>query len=151
MNKKKTIEKSQNNFEIFLPGNKSAKELSLLNENISAGFPSPADDYVDQILDLNEYMIKNLSATFLIKVSGDSMINAGINDGDILVVDRSVEPANNKIIIGVIDGEFLVKRIIKKAGKLFLQAENDMFKTIEISPDTDFKVWGVVTFAIHKF
>lgn len=151
MNKKKNTKKSQNNFEIFLPENKSAKELSLINENISAGFPSPAEDYVDQILDLNEYMIKNLSTTFLIRVSGDSMINAGIYNGDILVVDRSLEPANNKIIIGVIDGEFLVKRIIKKSGKLFLQAENDMFKPIEINSDSDFKVWGVVTFAIHKF
>ena len=151
MNKKKNTEKSQNNFEIFLPENKSAKELSLINENISAGFPSPAEDYIDQILDLNEYMIKNLSTTFLIRVSGDSMINAGIYNGDILVVDRSLEPANNKIIIGVIDGEFLVKRIIKKSGKLFLQAENDMFKPIEINSDSDFKVWGVVTFAIHKF
>lgn len=151
MNKEKNKGKKQNKFEVFLPEKKSSEKLSLYNENISAGFPSPADDYIDQILDLNELMIKNLSATFLIRVSGDSMINAGIFNGDILVVDRSIEPMNNKIIIGVIDGEFVVKRIVKKSGKLFLQPENDKFKPIEITPDSDFKVWGVVTFAIHKF
>ncbi len=138
-------------FEIFKPDKSAIKELPLYSDLISAGFPSPAEDYIDKKLDLNEYLIKNRPATFLVKVNGNSMINSGIYDGDILVVDRSAEPANNKIVIGVIDGEFTVKRIIKKAKKLFLQPENENFKPIEITEDMDFKIWGIVTFAIHKF
>ena len=138
-------------FEIFKPDKSAIKELPLYSDLISAGFPSPAEDYLDKKLDLNEYLIKNRPATFLVKVNGNSMINSGIYDGDILVVDRSAEPANNKIVIGVIDGEFTVKRIIKKAKKLFLQPENENFKPIEITEDMDFKIWGIVTFAIHKF
>lgn len=137
-------------FEIFKPGKSAIKELPLYSDLISAGFPSPAEDYIDKKLDLNEYLIKNRPATFLVKVNGNSMINSGIYDGDILVVDRSAEPANNKIVIGVIDGEFTVKRIIKKTKKLFLQPENENFKPIEITEDMDFKIWGIVTFAIHK-
>ncbi|MBE9480692.1 MAG: translesion error-prone DNA polymerase V autoproteolytic subunit [Bacteroidetes bacterium] len=137
-------------FEIFKPDKSAIKELPLYSDLISAGFPSPAEDYIDKKLDLNEYLIKNRSATFLVKVNGNSMINSGIYDGDILVVDRSAEPANNKIVIGVIDGEFTVKRIIKKVKKLFLQPENENFKPIEITEDMDFKIWGIVTFAIHK-
>lgn len=137
-------------FEIFKPDKSVIKELPLYSDLISAGFPSPAEDYIDKKLDLNEYLIKNRPATFLVKVNGSSMINSGIYDGDILVVDRSAEPANNKIVIGVIDGEFTVKRIIKKAKKLFLQPENENFKPIEITEDMDFKIWGIVTFAIHK-
>ena len=137
-------------FEIFKPDKSVIKELPLYSDLISAGFPSPAEDYIDKKLDLNEYLIKNRPATFLVKVNGNSMINSGIYDGDILVVDRSAEPANNKIVIGVIDGEFTVKRIIKKAKKLFLQPENENFKPIEITEDMDFKIWGIVTFAIHK-
>jgi DNA polymerase V len=137
-------------FEIFKPDKSAIKELPLYSDLISAGFPSPAEDYIDKKLDLNEYLIKNRPATFLVKVNGNSMINSGIYDGDILVVDRSAEPANNKIVIGVIDGEFTVKRIIKKAKKLFLQPENENFKPIEITEDMDFKIWGIVTFAIHK-
>ena len=137
-------------FEIFKPDKSAIKELPLYSDLISAGFPSPAEDYIDKKLDLNEYLIKNRPATFLVKVNGNSMINSGIYDGDILVVDRSAEPANNKIVIGVIDGEFTVKRIIKKAKKLFLQPENENFNPIEITKDMDFKIWGIVTFAIHK-
>jgi len=137
-------------FEIFKPDKSTIKELPLFSDLISAGFPSPAEDYIDKKLDLNEYLIKNRPATFLVKVNGNSMINSGIYDGDILVVDRSAEPANNKIVIGVIDGEFTVKRIIKKAKKFFLQPENENFKPIEITEDMDFKIWGIVTFAIHK-
>ncbi len=138
-------------FEIFKPNKSAIKELPLYSDLISAGFPSPAEDYLDKKLDLNEYLIKNRPATFLVKVNGNSMINSGIYDGDILVVDRSVEPANKKIVIGVIDGEFTVKRIIKKTKKLFLQPENENFKPIEITEDMDFKIWGIVTFAIHKY
>ena len=125
--------------------------IPLFTETISAGFPSPADDYIDKKLDLNEHLIKNPSSSFLIKVKGDSMIDAGINSGDILIVDRSLEPADGKIVIGVIDNEFTVKRIICKGKKLFLQAENKTYSPIEITEDMEFKIWGVVSYAIHKY
>jgi len=125
-------------------------KLDLYSNTISAGFPSPAEDYLDKKLDLNEYLIRNPSATFLVKVNGNSMINAGINNGDILIVDRSQEPADGKVVIGVINGEFTVKRIHKKGKRLFLAPENDSFQPIEITEDTDFKIWGVVVYTIHK-
>jgi DNA polymerase V len=137
-------------FELLLPDASVAKELPLFVPAISAGFPSPAEDFIDKKLDLNEYLIRNQPATFLVKVNGNSMENAGILDGDILVVDRSLEPSDGKIVIGVIDGEFTVKRILNKSGKFFLQPENDNFKPMEITPEMDFRIWGVVTFAIHK-
>ncbi|MCF8298570.1 MAG: translesion error-prone DNA polymerase V autoproteolytic subunit, partial [Saprospiraceae bacterium] len=102
-------------------------------------------------IDLNEHLIKNPSSTFLLKVKGDSMTDAGINDSDILIVDRSIEPSDGKIVIGVVDGEFTVKRIVKKGKKLFLQAENKDYKPIEITEDMDFKIWGIVSYAIHKY
>ena len=137
-------------FELFFPEFLSQQQLNLFSSQIPAGFPSPAEDFLEKRLDLNEYLIKNKSATFLIKVHGDSMVNAGIFDGDILVIDRSVQPANGKIVLGVINGEFTVKRIEKRKHKLFLVPENEAFNPIEITSEMDFKIWGVVTFAIHK-
>ncbi len=148
--KKNKYKKTNKKFEIFIPDTSSYKELPLYTNTISAGFPSPADDFIEQKLDLNEHLIRNQSATFLLKVNGDSMINAGINDGDILVVDRSIEPSNGKVVIGVIDGEFVVKRIVKKSRKFYLQPENENFNPIEITEDMDFKIWGIVTYTIHK-
>jgi len=136
--------------EFFKPDKSKTLLLKLFTNTISAGFPSPADDFIDKKLDLNEYLIKNSSATFLVKVNGNSMINAGINNGDILIVDRSLEPTNGKVVIGVINGEFTVKRILKKGKKIFLSPENEKFKPIEINEDMDFKIWGVVVYTIHK-
>jgi DNA polymerase V len=136
--------------EFFVPDKSTPFLLKLFTNTISAGFPSPAEDFIDRKLDLNEYLIKNPSATFLVKVNGNSMINAGINDGDILIVDRSLEPKDGKIVIGIINGEFTVKRIFKKGKKFFLQPENEKFKAIEINEDMDFKIWGVVAYTIHK-
>ncbi len=150
MTAKKTTLRIPDPFELFLPEPSSVKELPFFVPSISAGFPSPAEDFIDKKLDLNEYLIHNQPATFLVRVQGSSMENAGIRDGDILVVDRSLEPSDGKIVIGVIDGEFTVKRIVKKSGKFFLQPENETFRPIEITPDMDFKIWGIVTFAIHK-
>jgi DNA polymerase V len=148
--KKSTAIEREPVFEFFLPEKGKALKLDLYSNTISAGFPSPAEDYLDKKLDLNEYLIRNPSATFLVKVNGNSMINAGINDGDILIVDRSLEPADGKVVIGVINGEFTVKRIRKRGKRLFLEPENESFKSIEITEDTDFKTWGVVVYAIHK-
>jgi len=136
--------------EISIPDSNSNEKLPLYSDRISAGFPSPAEDYIENRLDLNEYLIKNSSATFFAKVKGDSMINVGINDGDILIVDRSLEPASGKIIIGIVNGEFTVKRIVKKGKQFFLQPENENFQPIEITDNPDFTIWGVVTYTIHK-
>jgi DNA polymerase V len=136
--------------EFFKPATDKALELPLYTERVPAGFPSPAEDYIDKKLDLNEHLIKNPAATFFVKVSGHSMIGAGIYDGDILVVDRSVEAADKKIIIGVVNGEFTVKRIRKKAGKIWLLPENEKYEAIEVNEEMDFRIWGVVTYAIHR-
>lgn len=117
---------------------------------ISAGFPSPADDYIDKKLDLNEYLVKHPAATFFVKVSGDSMVRAGINNGDILIVDRALEPTHNKIIVAVVDGEFSVKRLKKTGNRLFLAPENNNYPVIEVKDGMNFEVWGVVTNVIHQ-
>jgi DNA polymerase V len=136
--------------EFFTPMQGKNLELNLYTTKISAGFPSPAEDFLDRKLDLNEYLIRNPSATFLVRVSGISMINAGIFDGDLLIVDRSLEATNGKVVIGVINGEFTVKRIIRKGKRLFLQPENEKYTPIEVTEDMDFKTWGVVVYTIHK-
>jgi len=117
---------------------------------VSAGFLSPAEDFVDLSLDLNTYIVKHPAATFYVRVKGASMKGAGINEGDLLVVDRALEPRDNSIVIGVINGEFTVKRIRKIQDELFLVPENPDFKPIKITGDHDFQVWGVVPYVIHK-
>jgi len=130
---------------------KKGLKLPLFLAKVPAGFPSPADDYLDKNLDLNEYLIKNPSSTFCVRVEGSSMVKAGIHDGDILIVDRSLEPGDKKIVIAVVNGDLTVKRIRKEKGEVYLEPESDEFKPIEISEATDCQVWGgVVTHAIHK-
>lgn len=124
--------------------------ISLANGAVAAGFPSPAGDYLDNRIDIFEYLIQHPSATFYVRVKGNSMINAAIHDGDLLVVDRSIEPKNNQVVVAIIDGEFTVKRISKYNNKLYLIPENETFKPIEITETMDFEVWGVVTYVIHK-
>ena len=124
--------------------------LVLFTSKISAGFPSPAEDYIDKNLDLNEHLIKHPAATFFIRVEGHSMINAGIHNGDMLIVDRTLEPVDKKIVIAVINGEMTVKRIRMLKGKLYLMPENDSFKPIEVSEESDLQIWGVVTNVIHS-
>jgi DNA polymerase V len=118
---------------------------------ISAGFPSPADDYLDKCLDLNEYLVKKPAATFLVRVSGDSMIDAGIHDGDILIVDRSIKPQFGFIVIAVVNDEFTVKRFIQIGGKPYLKPENKRLKLIDISLIENFEISGVVVHAIKHF
>ena len=129
---------------------RTKQRLPLYLSKVRAGFPSPADDYLDRKLDLNEFLIKQPAATFFVKMTSDSMITAGIQSGDILIVDRSQEARHNKIVVAVVNGEFTVKRIHKKAGKLFLLSENPEFKPIEITDGTDFEIWGVVLHVIHS-
>lgn len=118
---------------------------------VKAGFPSPAEDYIEDMLDLNQYLIKHPAATFIVKASGDSMINAGIFPGSLLVVDRSIEPSHGKIVIAALDGELTVKRLSIQSKKAFLVAENDAYPAIEIQPDSDATIWGVVTSVIQEF
>lgn len=125
-------------------------ELPLYLASVAAGFPSPADDFIDKRLDLNEHLIEHPEATFFVRVHGDSMREAGIGEGDILVVDRAKEPAHNKIVIAALNGELTVKRIRKQGRRLFLAPENSAFTPIEITEGMDFHVWGVVTYVIHK-
>ena len=141
---------SKTSFEFYLPGDSDPVILKLYASQIPAGFPSPADDFAEKTLDLNDYLIGNKSATFLVKVQGESMINTGIFDGDLLVIDRSKDFIHGKVILGVLNGEFTVKRLELKKDKVFLLPENDQFNKIEITEEMDFKIWGVVTFAIHK-
>jgi DNA polymerase V len=125
--------------------------LPLFQARISAGFPSPAEDYIDKKLDLNDYLIRHPSATFFVRVEGCSMQDAGINDGDLLIVDRAAESSDKRIVIAVINGEMTVKRIKKIKDKMYLLPENDNFRPMEISEDADFQVWGVVTHVIHSY
>lgn len=121
----------------------------LFGTRISAGFPSPADDYIENSLDLNEHLIKHPAATFFVRVTGDSMIGAGINSGDILIVDRSVTAANNSIIVAVLNGEFTVKRLLRRGSVMLLFPENPAYEPVEIKSGSEFEVWGVVVYVIH--
>jgi len=125
-------------------------ELPFYTEKLSAGFPSPASDYIEKSLDLNEFLIKNPSATFFVEIQGDSMIGAGIHSGDILVVDRSLQAVHGKIVVAVINGEFTVKRLSWISNKIRLIAENPNYKPIEIIDGMDFEIWGVATTVIHR-
>lgn len=118
--------------------------------SVKAGFPSPADDFIERRLDLNEYLIKHPEATFFVRVSGDSMIGAGIFPEDILVVDRSLNAKDNSVIIAALDGELTVKRLKYQGSKTYLYPENINYKPIQITKDSSFFVWGVVTNVIHK-
>ncbi len=125
-------------------------KIPLFESGVSAGFPSPADDYMDLPIDLNEFLIKHPAATFYVRVKGNSMEGAGIRNGDLLIVDRAEEPRNKSIVLGIIDGEFTVKRIKKKGSDLYLMPDNPEFKPIKINDNMDFQVWGVVTYVVHK-
>ena len=125
-------------------------DIPFYQSNVPAGFPSPAEDFIDLDLNLQEYLVQHPSATFCVRVTGDSMENAGIYSGDVMVVDRALEPQNNTIVLAVLDGEFTVKRIQKKGQELYLIPENSKFKPIQITEEMNFQVWGVVTHIIHK-
>ncbi len=117
---------------------------------VNAGFPSPASDYVEDKLDLNEHLIRHPASTFFVRVAGDSMIGAGIFDGDILIVDRSIKPINLNIVIAVLDDEFTVKRLLISKNGAILYPENPKYKPVEIKSDSGLIIWGVVTYVIHK-
>ena len=122
----------------------------LVEQGISAGFPSPADDFKEIRISLDKELVKNKEATFYARVSGDSMFGAGLDDGDLLVIDRSLNPENGRIAVCLVDGEFTVKRIKKEKNKLFLMPENKKYKPIELKEENELIIWGVVEYVIKK-
>ncbi len=136
---------------IFEVDQKTNVVCPLFTSGVSAGFPSPAEDHIDQHLDLNELLIQHPVATFFVRVSGESMKDAGINNGDILVVDRSLEATSGRIIIAIVNGELTVKRFVQDSSSCQLVAANPDYPPVAITDETDFSVWGVVTSVIHQF
>lgn len=129
---------------------RTSLRIPLVSAKVEAGFPSPADDHLERSLDLNEHLVKNPAATFFVRVKGDSMRDAGISNGDIMVVDRSVSPEDGQVVVAMLDGDFTVKRLRKRNGRVFLVAENNAYPPIEVGEDQELVVWGVVTFVIHQ-
>jgi len=134
---------------IYYPDQSTECKRPLFTVPVSAGFPSPAEDYIEGKLDLNKHLIKHPAATFFVKVTGNSMIDAGIHPGDMLIVDRSIEPADNKVVIAVVNGDLTVKRIRVTKDRVFLMSENRNCKPLQIEAETGFEIWGVVTNVIH--
>jgi DNA polymerase V len=139
---------STNEFTFFRPDLDSNLKIPYVDSGVSAGFPSPAMDFIETSIDLNKALSENPQATFYIKVEGNSMIDAGIDDKDVLVVDRSLEPQNNKIAICFIDGAFTVKRIKLQKKELYLMPENPKYEPIKVTEDNQFLIWGIVTYVI---
>jgi len=137
--------------ELYASDTTTTLNMPYFENGVSAGFPSPAEDHIHSKIDLNNLLIENPSATYYVRVNGDSMLGAGILNGDLLIVDRSIEVTNNCIVVAHLDGEFTVKRIKKIKKKIFLQAENNNYKPIEITKEMDFELFGVVAHAIHHF
>ncbi len=148
--KKETFFADSDTLEILKPDRLQELNLPMFLESVSAGFPSPADDYMESKLDLNDLLIKNPAATFFVRVTGDSMINSAIYSGDILVVDRSIDPKEGSIVIAVINGELTVKRLVYKDTYIYLVPENKFYQPIKITEDMNFEVWGVVRSVIHS-
>jgi DNA polymerase V len=141
---------SKNEITFFLPDFEKSIELPFISDGIKAGFPSPAADFDESKISLDNVLVKNREATFYAKASGNSMIGAGIDDGDILVIDRSLEPKNNKIAVCCIDGEFTIKRIVVAKDGVHLTPENQDFKPIKVTDDNELIIWGIVTYVIKS-
>ena len=142
--------KKENKLEFYVPKKENGLGQWLAEEGISAGFPSPADDFKETRISLDRELVKNKEATFYARVSGDSMVGAGLDDGDLLVIDRSLNPENGKIAICLVDREFTVKRIKRENNKLYLMPENKKYKPIELKEENELIIWGVVEYVIKK-
>ena len=128
-----------------------AFEFRLLSHRISAGFPSPATDYVEEGLDLNAYLVRNKPATFMFTVKGDSMIGASIEDGDKVVVDRALHPKHDDIVVAVVEGEYTIKRLFKQSGRVELRPENPRYQPMAFNDGTELQVWGVVVGVVRRY
>lgn len=129
---------------------RTSLRIPLLTAIVDAGFPSPADDHLERFIDLNEELVRNKASTYFVRVQGESMRDAGIHTGDVLVVDRSVTPKDKQIVVAMIDGDFTVKRFRKYGEKVFLEAANPDFPSIQIGENQELVIWGAVTYIIHK-
>lgn len=141
---------AQNKLSFFIPNTESNLEMPYISSGIKAGFPSPAADFDGSRVSIDQIVVKNAVATFYAKANGNSMIGAGIDDGDILVIDKSIEPQDGKIAVCFIDGEFTVKRIKVQENSLLLLPENKLFEPIEVTQENDFIIWGIVTYVVKK-
>jgi DNA polymerase V len=146
-----TVIKDSKNLQVCSVTTATVLELKYVPNGISAGFPSPADDFLDSGIDLNQELIKHPYSTFYGKVKGDSMRDAGIHHGDILIVDKSLEPQNGKIAVCFIDGEFTIKRIKIEKDCCWLMPANENYQPIKVTADNDFIVWGMVINVIKYF
>ncbi|MDA9126494.1 translesion error-prone DNA polymerase V autoproteolytic subunit [Flavobacteriaceae bacterium] len=142
--------KQNTSLTFFTPENFNSLGAVYFDTGISAGFPSPAEDFKQERLSLDNELIKNKEATFFARVSGQSMIDAGLSDNDLLVIDRSLSPAHNKIAVCFLDGEFTVKRLKVEKDVVWLQPENKNYQPIKITEENDFVIWGIVTNVIKK-
>ena len=145
-----TINNKKRELQYLTIANLSSTKLIPLYNFVAAGFPSPAEDHMESSLDLNQHLIKHPSATFYVYARGDSMVSAGISDGDMLIVDRSLEAKNDSIVVAIINGEFTVKSISKVNEHLYLMPHNTSYNPIKITEEMDFEIWGVVTHSIHS-
>tara|TARA_B100001250_G_scaffold297648_1_gene259118 strand:- start:754 stop:1200 length:447 start_codon:yes stop_codon:yes gene_type:complete len=124
--------------------------IPLVKEVVSAGFPSPAEDYIELGIDLNKYLIKNPISTFFLRVSGNSMNNAGIYNDDLLIIDRSINPIPGNIVVALLDGEFTLKRLIKEQNNYYLKADKENYPAINLYEYIDIEIWGVAIYSIHE-
>ncbi len=148
MSSKKPLENSLLTF--FTPDETESLGIPISNNTISAGFPSPAEDFKEKRISLDNSLIKNKEATFYARVSGKSMIGAGLDDGDLLVIDRSLEVEHGKIAVCFLDGEFTVKRLQIEKDAITLLPENEKYKPIKVSKESDLLIWGIVTYVIKE-
>ena len=144
------MKEAQNNLVFFKPNDQRYKDMPLAHTGVSAGFPSPADDFKELRISIDQEVVKNEEATFYARVDGQSMQGAGLDDGDLLVIDRSKEPEDNAIAVCFIDGEFTVKRLKVEAECIYLMPENPNYKPIRVTEDNQLIIWGVVTYVVKK-
>tara|TARA_B100001057_G_scaffold184276_1_gene185018 strand:- start:31735 stop:32172 length:438 start_codon:yes stop_codon:yes gene_type:complete len=142
--------KKEDKLEFFIPKKENGLGQWLAEEGISAGFPSPADDFKETRISLDKELVRNIEATFYARVDGDSMIGAGLENNDLIVIDRSLSPENGKIAVCLVDGNFTIKRIKKEKEKLYLMPENNKYKPIELKEENELIVWGIVTYVIKS-
>jgi len=142
--------KNKKNIIIYTPNKSKLVKRPVVYEDISAGFPSPAEDFKEVRISLDKELIKNEEATFYARVRGNSMIDANIEDGDLLVIDRSIEARNGKVAVCMIDGEFTIKRLKVEKDCVYLMPENEKYKSIKVTKDNELIIWGIVTYVIKK-
>jgi DNA polymerase V len=137
--------------EFIAPSFATLLERPVMAFPVSAGFPSPADDYIEGRIDLNQHLIRHPAATFFVRVSGDSMAGAGIQNGDLLIVDRAAECVSGCIVVARLESEFTLKRVRKEGNRIFLVPENERYQAIEVTEDSDFEIWGRVVGSVREY